>query len=293
MIKKANSKYKIHLKIKRIKMIFNVNKIKKDNFKFYEKTSIDIARSFTSVIYKEIGDLIKIVVLFGSSARQNSSIPNNDIDILIVVDDTTIEWTEEVVEAYRLIIEKAITTTAPDKLHITTLKLTSFWEYLRNGDPIAINILRDGVSLIDHNIFDAIQTLLYEGRIRPSLESIYTYYGRAPKTLSNSRWHLLEAIKDLYWAVIDSSHAALMTKKEIPPSPEFVNNMINDVLISKGLIDKKYSNVPKIFYELVKKIERREISFISGKEFDDYYKKAQDYVIAIDQFISKELNSKK
>jgi len=271
-------------------MIYNINKIKKKNLELYNRKTIDIAREFASKLYKEMSDIIKVTALFGSSARKVSK--TNDIDILVVVDDVTIQWTLDLVETYRLIVEKIVADTAPEELHITTMKLTSFWDYLRNGDAIAINILRDGVSLIDHDMFDPLQALLLQGRIRPSIESIFVYYGRAPRTLNNAKWHIMQAIQDLYWAVIDASHAALMTQNVIPPSPEHVSDMMNEILINKGLLDKSYANTMEFFYDMTKKIERKEIRFISGKEFDKYLKRAQEFVMGIDQFISKQLNIK-
>ena len=56
--------------------------------------------------------------------------------------------------------------------------------------------------------------------LKRSLRSLY--FGRAPITLRNSKWHLNQATIDLYWAVIDATHAALMKLGEIPPSPEHI-----------------------------------------------------------------------
>ena len=59
------------------------------------------------------------------------------------------------------------------------MRFTSFWEYIRNGDPVGINILRDGVAIIDTGFFDPLQALLKKGRIRPTSESIWTYIDEA------------------------------------------------------------------------------------------------------------------
>ena len=177
-------------------MIYNINRIKKKNLELYQRDAIEIAREFASKLYKEMTDMIKVAALFGSSARSKSKAVH-DIDILVIVDDVTIQWSLDLVETYRLIVEKIIADTSPERLHITTMKLTTFWDYLRNGDAIATNILRDSVSLIDHDMFDALQALLLQGRIRPSIESIFVYYGRAPRTLINAKWHLMQATRSL------------------------------------------------------------------------------------------------
>ncbi|MBW2971395.1 nucleotidyltransferase domain-containing protein, partial [Candidatus Woesearchaeota archaeon] len=212
---------------------------------------LELAYKFTNRIYKEYGDFLKGVVLFGSAARKQKE--PNDIDILIIVDDVSLQLTQEVAETYRIILEKVIVDLST-RLHVTSLRLSSFWEYIRVGDPIGINMLRDGMPLLDTGIFRPMQLLLNQGRIRPSPESIWTYFTRAPTTLHNSRWHLMQASLDLYWAVIDSAHAALMKLDEIPPSPDHIAEMLDKKLVQKGHVNKKCIITMKKFYKLSKQI---------------------------------------
>jgi len=180
------------------------------NITKYPNEDLTIARSFAKRIENEFGNFLKAVVLFGSAARKHTPLETKgDVDVLIVVDDLSIRMTREVVEAYRLIVERTIGKVST-RLHVTSMTITSFWEYVRAGDPVAINILRDGIALKDVGFFAPLQALLIQGRIRPTHESVWVYFGRAPRTLLNSKWHLLQATLDLYWAVIDATHSALM-----------------------------------------------------------------------------------
>ncbi|MBU1204482.1 MAG: hypothetical protein KKA61_00155 [Nanoarchaeota archaeon] len=264
-------------------MKFSLNK-QKIGVANYKKEDFDIAYEFSKKLYKEMKDFVKATVLFGSSARKTSS--QGDIDVLVIIDDLTVRLTPELTEAYTLITEKIITETS-NLLHITTLKLTAFWEYVRSGDPVIVNMLREGIALLDTGFFEPIQFLLKQGRIRPTHESVWSYFAKAPSTLYNSKWHLLQATIDLYWAVIDAAHSALMKLGEIPPSPEHVADMMQMHMVNKGLIDKKYADTMKKFYMLSKKINHREIKEISGKEYDSYYKEAQDFVYKIREFIEE------
>jgi len=56
-------------------------------------------------------------------------------------------------------------------------------------------------------------------------------------------------------------------------------------MVNKGLIDKKYAETMKKFYLLSKKINHREIKEISGRDYDAYYKEAQDFVYKVREFI--------
>ena len=176
-----------------------------------------------------------------------------------------------------MIVQRSIVRVST-KLHITTMRFTSFWEYMRNGDPVAINLLRDGVALIDSGFFDPMQMLLKKGRIRPTQESIWTYYSRAPNTLHNSKWHLLQGVLDLYWAVIDSAHAALMKVGEIPPTPEHVADLMEEKLVKRKMLEHKYVVIMRNFYKLMKMVTHRELVEIKGEEFDHYYKTAEEFV---------------
>lgn len=248
----------------------------------YNSSTLDIAYRFTKQIHEELKDLLKAVILFGSSARKKSDA--SDIDILLIVDDVTIEFGPEIIQSYRIIVEKVVAKISP-KIHITSMKFTSFWEYIRQGDPIAINILRDGYALIDTGFFDPLQLLLHQGRIRPSPEALWAYFNRAPRTLKNSRTRLLEACVDLYWAVIDSAHAALMSINEVPPSPDQIADIMELKLVKPRLIDKKYPWTMRKFYTLSKEILHGRKRDISGPEYDELHKEATDFVNTMEKFI--------
>ena len=267
----------------KIQMKFDIPRKENPNIEKYERHVVDTAHRFANEIYKEMGALIRAVVIFGSAARKDTT-QKSDIDVLVILDDLTISLSPEVVEAYRVIVNRSIVKVSTN-LHITTLRFTSFWEYIRNGDPIGINILRDGVALIDSGFFEPLQALLKKGRIRPTSESIWTYYIRAPNTLHNSKWHLLQATIDLYWGVIDAAHAALMKHGEIPPTPEHVADLLEQKLVKKKLLEQKYVTTMRHFYKLMKMITHREIKEITGEEYDRYYKHADEFVRRMREFI--------
>lgn len=262
-----------------------------DNNSKYEKHEIDVVLSFAKEVKKEFKDLLKAIILFGSAARKASNAGSNnpkanDIDVLIIIDDVRIHLGPELVQTYRIILEKIVAKTSK-KLHVTSLRFTNFWEYIRAGDPIAINILRDGIPILDSGFFEPLQILLYQGRIRPSAESIQNYLALAPQTLQNSKQHILQATLDLYWAVIDAAHAALMSVNEIPPSPAHVADILEEKLVKKGLLQKKHAYTMRNFYSLGKSIMHGELLQISGDQYDVYYKEAFSFVMDMKTFIEK------
>lgn len=266
-------------------MEFNIERLANPNTPKYKKHDLDLAYEFSKRMYKELGTFIKAIVLFGSITRPGKR--EGDIDVLIIVDDVTVNLSAEFVEAYRIIAEKQVLQVSP-KIHVTTMKLSNFFEYVKVGDPIGINMLRDGVPLMDTGFFEPLQALLKQGRIKPTKESIWAYYTRAPMTLQNSRWHLLQACLDLYWAVIDASHAALMSIGETPPSPDHVAALIERKFVDTKILPKKCANTMKTFYVLSRKILHKEINSIDGIQYDHYWTMAREYISEMKKIIDKE-----
>lgn len=254
----------------------------------YLQSDIKTARKFAKLMYREFGNFLKAVVLFGSSVKAPGG-KFRDLDVLIILDDVSIVFSKELVETYRIITEKCVGAVDPERLHIQSMKFTQFWEYIRAGDPVAINILRSGLALVDTGFFDPLQALLDQGRIRPSEEAIYTYFTMAPASLHRSKQHLLTACIDLYWAAIDAAHAALMKVGEIPPSPDHVADLLERRLVRERHISKKYADVMRKLYKLSKQITHREIKEISGAEYEKYKKLSESFVNGMKKFIEKKI----
>lgn len=268
-------------------MRFTVHEKKHPNIIKYPSGDFDFGRKFADEMHKELGEFVKAIVLFGSTARDEKPLfGTRDIDVLVIINDLTLILSKEVVQSYRVITEN-IASKISRRLHITTLKVTTFWEYVRNGDPIAINMLRDGVPLYDAGFFQPVQHLLFQGRIRPSKESIWTYFARAPATIHNADWHVLQATIDLYWAVVDSAHAALMKLGEVPPTPAHIADLLRERLVKEQMLPAKYADMMDFFYKLQKKIVHREVQQVTGKEYDKYKADAQDFVKVMQKIVEQ------
>ena len=251
----------------------------------YSKDEIDIAYNYAKTIFKEFDRFCKAIVLFGSTTKQTHE-ETSDIDILVIVDDVSFYLTPEIIETYRIITEQTVAKISK-RLHITTLKFTSFWEFVRVGDPIGVSVLRDGVALIDTGFFAPLQMLLYQGRIRPTKEAIIAYYSRVPQTMHNSKWHLMQAALDLYWAAIDAGHAALMKVGEMPPNPSKVSLLVEEKLVRPKHVHKRCSQIMDKLYKTSKGILHRDIKEMPGDEYDKLRKDAEFFIDQMKRFMLK------
>lgn len=275
-------------------MEFRIEKRKRNVDIHYPKDEFDIARDFATRVYKEFGTFIKSLVLFGSITKKEKLAKEADIDVLIIIDDVSVNLTRDMVETYRIIIEKILVNMKDgERLHIQSMRLSSFWEYVRAGDPVAINVLRYGMALIDTGVFDPLQALLDNGRIRPTRESIYNYFTMAPTSVSRSREHILSAMVDLYWASVDAAHAALMCLGEIPPSPDHIADMLDQRMVKKGLLKSRYSKIMRDNYDVFKQIIHRQVKSVEGREYDVYREKTVEFVNEMRKFIEKRIYSQK
>jgi uncharacterized protein (UPF0332 family)/predicted nucleotidyltransferase len=249
-----------------------VIKKKKINSKY------DIAYDFSIKAYKLFQEAIKSIVMFGSAAKGEET-KKSDIDIVIILDDCSIAWDQELIAWYRQELRKLIEKQAyGQKLHITTVTLSTFWEEVRAGDPATINIIRYGQTIIDFGgFFDPLKVLLAKGKIRPTPEAVFSVLRRAPIHISRAKFNMVSSIENLYWSMVDSAHAALMAAGKIPPSPEHISEMLTNTFVSIKELNKKYVKWYSEMYNLAHEITHGNIKHVNGSEIDEYIKKALDF----------------
>jgi predicted nucleotidyltransferase len=240
------------------------------------ETDYDIAYDFAVKAYKKFQEVIKSIALFGSVAK-NIPYKKSDIDIVIVVDDCTILWDEELIAWYREELSKLLTQENYKKeIHINTVTLSTFWKEIKEGDPVAINVLRYGEPLVDHGgFFNPLKVLLRRGKIRPTAEAIYITLQRAPMHLARSKYAILGAVEGLYWAMVDAAHAAIMTAGHIPPSPEHIYDMLKKTLPK---LNSRYRDDFKELYTIAHNITHGNVKILHGKQIDNLRKKAENFV---------------
>lgn len=249
------------------------------------ETDYDIAYDFAVKAYKKFQDVIKSIALFGSVSK-NIPYKKSDVDIIVIVDDCTVLWDEELIAWYREELAKLITKQNYKKeIHLNTVTLSTFWKEVKEGDPVAINVLRYGQPLIDHGgFFNPLKVLLRRGKIRPTPEAIYIALQRAPMHLSRSKYAILGAVEGLYWAMVDAAHAAIMTAGHIPPSPEHVYDMLKKTL---PRLSPKYPAYFKELYTIAHSITHGNTKSLHGKHLDDLRNKAESFVNEMKKQVKK------
>lgn len=258
------------------------------------KEEQDIAYDFATKVYEKFGKIIKSIVLFGSSAK-GKAVKGSDIDIIILLDDCTIQWDAELIAWYREELGKLIRENPYRKpLHINSVRLSTWWQEMLRGEPVILNIIRWGQPLIDFGgFFTPLKVLLAQGKIKATPESIYVILQRAPLHMARTKVALLNSIEGLYWAMVDSSHAALIAAKRMPPSPEHIAEMLHDTFVATKNLDPKYVSWYREMYTLAHEILHGNKAEVSGKEVEEWQKRADLFVREMAKLIDRIISEKK
>jgi len=253
----------------------------------------DIALDFATKVYEKFDQMIKSVVLFGSSAKK-TAMPDSDIDIIIIIDDVSVKWDAELIAWYREELGKLIKKNPYSKaLHINTVKLSTWWDDMIRGDPVVINILRHGDALIDHGgFFNPLRVLLKEGKIRSTPESIYTLLQRAPGHLTRANQSMLAVVDGFYWTMVDSAHAALIAAGVLPSSPEDIPEVLTREFVKKKKLHKKYVEYYDEIHTVAKEIVHGKMTRVKGKHLDDWSQKADSFLGEMAALVDKLIDEK-
>ena len=243
------------------------------------KRERDIAMDFATKAFNKFDKMIKSVVLFGSTVK-NTNVTGSDIDIILIIDDVTINWDQELIAWYRQELDKMLRTSPyRQELHINTVKLSTWWEDLMRGDPVVINILRYGEAMIDlAGFFNPLKHLLIKGKIKSTPEAIYSALQRAPVHIARSKLAELSAVEGIYWSMVDSAHAALIAADIPPASPEHVPVDLKQTFVDNKMLEMKYVIWYRDVLMLHKKIGHGEIKNLKGVEIDDLQDKAEEFL---------------
>jgi predicted nucleotidyltransferase len=255
----------------------------------------EIASDFAIKVYDKFDQIIKAIILFGSSAKKIST-EDSDIDVIIIIDDVAVNWDEELIAWYREELGKIIQENVYSKvLHVNTVRLSTWWDDMMRGDPVVINILRHGDPLIDiGGFFAPLKRLLKNGKIKSTPESIYTLLQRAPSHMVRAKQSMLAAVDGLYWTVVDAAHAALIAGEIMPSSPEEIPKVLDENFVQTKKMHKKFVGFYVEIHDIAKQIIHGTKTSIRGHILDEFFLKADAFLgemaRLVDKFIDEKVN---
>ena len=258
------------------------------------QTDKDVAMDFATKVHRLFDHLIKATVLFGSTTSGEQK-PGSDIDVIIIIDDAAINWDIELTSWYREELAKLIAAQNYGRdLHINTIRLTTWWRDLLHGDPVVLNIIRQGQVLVDiGGFFNPIKALMIQGKIHSTPEAVYAALQRSPQHLTRSKMAVLGSIEGVYWCMVEAAQAALITLGKLPPSPEHVVKMLHESFVETGILKSDFVKWYRDIYVLHKQISHGEIRHVKASEIEAWQVRAEEFMKKMVDIIDKLIESKK
>lgn len=269
------------------------HEVKPKNYSKF-RTEKEIAMDFATKVQRKFDHLVKATVLFGSQTSGDVK-PGSDIDIVIILDDAAISWDMELTAWYREELAKLIAEQNYSRdLHINTIRLTTWWRDLMHGDPVILNIIRQGQVLIDiGGFFNPIKSLMVQGMIHSTPEAVYASLQRSPYHLTRSKMSMLNAVEGVYWCMVEAAQAALITLGKLPPSPEHITKMLHENFVETGVLKSDYVKWYHNVFILHKQIAHGDVKVVKASEIEMWQGKAEEFMKKMVELIDKLIEARR
>lgn len=239
---------------------------------------LDEVKKFSEQVMKKYGKYIKCIVMMGSVAREEFK-PTSDIDVFVVIDDTTQNLTPQMHEK----IDDDIDEIAEKISKLISVQpsytLTEFTDYARVCHPIIYNFIKEGVPIYDTGFFLPWKRLLLAGKIPGTREAIENYMEGAPKKLMRAKTvKLLMLAEDCYYAMLNTAQAVIMFMGLAPPVPSKAYDDVKKFLVEPGILEPEYAEWLKEIIKVRKNIEHKELMDVTGAFVDEWISKSEKFV---------------
>ncbi|MEM5830318.1 MAG: nucleotidyltransferase domain-containing protein [Candidatus Aenigmatarchaeota archaeon] len=228
--------------------------------------------NYAKRLINEYGNLIKSISIFGSAAKGKMK-EHSDIDVWVIIDDTSLKTSEDIENAslkIRILGEEF-------GLHVQVTKITDFWNLIAKGSPELVNFLRYSLIVYDSGFLRPSQRMLNLGLIMPSEEAIELKKRAALIRFEKVKDDLKSLIFELRYCVTDILQSYIMKKYQKIPDPknipEFLEKMIEEKIIEKDYLDD-YLEINSLW----KKIEHKEIKEVDASHIDKALKITEKFL---------------
>jgi predicted nucleotidyltransferase len=235
---------------------------------------------FTQMARKQYGELIKSVLIFGSAARGKLK-PGSDIDVWVILDDTSTKSSEELegITTHLHLMAREL-----KDLHIQTTPLTQFWQSIRVGSPEFINFLRYGLPIYDTGFIKPVQNMLKAGLLPPSEETVKLKAAAAEGRLKKLQLDLKSMIFELRYSVLDMCQAVVMHFYKEQPDAAAMPGFLEKLAKEHGL-EAEWIESFKRLDQLWKEIEHEKVKEVTTAHVEEAFKLARALIDRFKKFL--------
>jgi predicted nucleotidyltransferase len=235
-------------------------------------------------IRKKFGEIVKSVLIFGSIVRGDIK-PTSDVDVWVILDDTSLKTS---VDFDRIREEILLTAESIKDLHVQITYLTEFWQWVRMGSPELINFLRYGLVLYDTGFVKPIQRMLQLGLLPPSEEVIKLKTKASEIRLEKIKSDLKSMIFDLRYCASDIIQAVIMHYYKTQPDPKEIPKYL-EKMVEEGKLEKDFLEKWKEIDKLWKDIDHQLVKEINGEYLQKALSITQEIIERFKKLLPKDI----
>lgn len=257
---------------------------------FLAKRDARIIQQYTEAVVSKFKNYVKAVFVVGSMKTGKGKKKTSDIDVPVLIDDTDVRRmtrSELKEKLFQRLVEMGYQ--IDKRIHPQGYLLTEFWQYVKEGNPVLLTMVRDCAIVYDTGFLLPIKMLLLKGLITPSREAVDKLMLTSDELIDLTEKTILQKLThNLHLAAVSSSQAVLMELGYRPTTPKETPIFVEDVLFQKlGYISAEDVESCKKLVYLYKDVEHGVLKEISAKEIDPYIKSAKQYVDKMKKLLEK------
>ena len=134
---------------------------------------------------------------------------------------------------------------------------------------------------------------MVQGKIHSTPEAVYAALQRAPYHLTRSKFSMLSAVEGVYWSMVESAQAALITLGKLPPSPEHITKMLHENFVETGILKSEFVKWYHNIYVLHKQIAHGEVRIVRAQDIEEWQNRAEVFMKKMVSIIDKLIDARK
>ncbi len=274
----VNKKLKKRISKKKTKK----NKLKKKTGKkireFEKKRRAKVIKKFSKNMLDKYGPYVKAIVAWGSVVRDEFH-HKSDIDVVVLVDDTRGNLNKKIRDEINNFMFSAAKEADVELSPQPIWTITEFMSMIRQCNPLAYNLLKDGMAVYDTGFFLTNKRLFERGQMPLTKEAVENRLESVPKRLRRAEHAKMYIVaEDLYYACLNSLQAVLMYMGRGPPGANHAAETGKKYLVENKLTKEKYIKIIEDIIDFRKKTEHKEVKEIKGEELDKYIERTKEFV---------------
>lgn len=249
-----------------------------------KQQTLKAIKAFCDPLLKKHAKIIKAIWLLRTEGK--------DIDLIILIDNLTGFAVDKInrkqFELDVLKQERAVLKRFKIPVHTGFYEMTDYFNKIMENDLAVFAEIKNGIEVYDPTGFFApLKELVRRGKILGTKESLIRLITSVKERFKNLHNLKLEALDNIYSAVIDAGQAALLAANYSIPIQRDVAKHLKICFVDKGLLEKRYIDWVNKIVKIYKGFEHGKIKYLTGQEVDDLIDKGKAFIKRMDSLIAE------